>query len=331
MRKQAERPDSRMDESNKPGRRIVSLLPSATEIVCALGLESDLVGRSHECDYPASVGRLPALTAPRFDPHGSSRQIDERVRDIVERALSVYLVDAVALRDLHPDFIVTQSQCEVCAVSEDDVVRAVADWTGARPAVISLGAMTLEDVWSDIERVATRLGVADRGVELSARLRQRVGAITAGAVDNSAPRSVTCLEWLDPLMGAGSWIPEMVAAAGGVNMMGAQGGHAPTITLADLAGADPEIIVAAPCGFSLDRSLEEIAPLFRNPAWRNLRAVRAGRVYAVDGNQYFNRPGPRIVESIEILAEILADKSQSGRTAYGHEGIGWRRVVDPLA
>jgi len=319
------------ESSSRPGRRIVSLLPSATEIVCALGLEANLVGRSHECDYPASVVRLPALTAPRFDPHGSSREIDERVRDIVERVLSVYQVDAVALRELHPDFIVTQSQCEICAVSEDEVIRAVDDWTGARPEVVSLGAMTLEDVWQDIERVAVRLGVEDRGIRLGAQLRQRVGAITARAARGPVSPKVVSLEWLDPLMGAGTWIPEMVTAAGGVNLKGAQGGHAPTIALADLADADPDIIVAAPCGFSLEHSLEETMPLYRFPMWQQLRAVREGHVYAVDGNQYFNRPGPRIVESIEILAEIFTDAFQSGRSAYGHEGIAWRRVVDPPA
>ena len=155
------------------GRRIVSLLPSATEIVCALGLEHELVGRSHECDYPPEVERLPVLTAPRFDPAGPSREVDQRVRAIVSEALSVYRVDAERLRALAPGYIVTQSQCEVCAVSESDVERAVADWTGTHPQVVSLRTADLDGVWSDIERVGAALGVAARGLETAAALRER--------------------------------------------------------------------------------------------------------------------------------------------------------------
>jgi iron complex transport system substrate-binding protein len=301
--------------------RIVSLLPSATEIVCALGFEDQLVGRSHECDFPHSVTRLPWLTSPKFNPEGTSAQVDQRVRTILAEALAVYRVDADRLRDLKPDFIVTQSQCDVCAVSMREVEDAVAQWTGAQPKVVSLAPYRLRDVFTDMEHVATELGAAERGMEVVGRLTQRIKAIEMRAAAASRPR-VACIEWIDPLMAAGNWMPELVAMAGGANLFGKAGEHSPWMKFEDLAAADPEVILIAPCGFNMERTATELPTLTGRPEWAGLRATRDCRVYLGEGNQYFNRPGPRIVESLEILAEIL----HPALFSFGHQGSGWRQL-----
>lgn len=302
--------------------RIVTLLPSATEIVCALGLESQLVGRSHECDYPASVARLPALTEPKFDPAGSSAEVDRRVKRIVAEALSVYRVDVNRLREIRPDAIVTQSQCAVCAVSESDVEAAVADWIGARPKIISLSPNTLDDILGDLQRVGDPLGVAERGVALAEGIRNRMSAIADRARTAKSRPPVAIIEWIDPLMAAGNWMPTLVEMAGGANLFGTAGAHSPWMKFSELAAADPDIVIVAPCGFAIDRSIREMPALVQNPGWAKLKAVRGGRVFVVDGNQYFNRPGPRIAESLEILAEIIHPEM----FRFGHEGAGWRRA-----
>lgn len=284
--------------------RIVSLLPSTTEIACALDLAAALVGRSHECDFPPDVAVLPACTAPKFEPDGTSREIDTRVRDLVERGLSVYRVDADRLRALAPDVILTQSQCEVCAASERDVEEALATWLGKRPRVLSLAPATLADVWAGVARVAAELGVAERGRELARILEARTAAVAALASGVARP-GVALIEWVDPLMSAGNWMPEMVAIAGGRSLFGEHGKTSPWLSFEALAAHDPEVIVAIPCGFGLARSQTELALLARDPRWPRLRAVRGGRVFAADGNAWFNRPGPRLAESAEILAEIL--------------------------
>lgn len=304
------------------GGRIVTLLASATEIVAALGLIDRLVARSHECDHPAEVSRLPVCTSPKIDVTGSSREIDRRVREIVELGLSVYRVDGEALHRLAPDLIVTQTQCEVCAVSERDVEAAVADWLDESTKIVSLRPDALADVWFDIGRVADAADVTVRGVELVRRLRGRMDAIasvTQGLPDR--PR-VACIEWIDPLMAAGNWMPELVAMAGGINLFGEAGRHSPWMTWEELVEADPDVILVLPCGFDIARSLAEMPALTTRPGWSRLRAVHAGRVFVTDGNQYFNRPGPRLAESLEILAETL----HPAHFAFGHEGSGWVRL-----
>lgn len=285
--------------------RIVTMIASATEIVCALGFEKALVARSHECDFPESVRTLPVCTRPRFDVEGSSRDIDERVKALLQEAAAIYHVDADLLREVQPDFIVTQGQCEVCAVSDKDVDSALCGWIGARPVVVSLSPNNLEEVWASILGVADALGVPQRGADVVDSLRRRVAAIAEKAAAMPHQPRVACLEWLDPLMAAGNWVPELVTLAGGVNLFGEAGKHSPWMTLESLVEADPDVIVAMPCGFDLPRVQTELATLDANPAWRSLRAVREGRVHAVDGNQFFNRPGPRLVESLEILAGIF--------------------------
>jgi len=301
--------------------RIVSLLPSATEIVAALGLADQLVGRSHECDFPRGVERLPALCDPKLRIDGSSREIDRDVKALVGDGLSVYRVDAERLRALAPDVIVTQTQCEVCAVAEADVLAATRDWAGTRVRIVSLAPNRLDDVFADVARVAAALGVPRRGKAVVAALRERVNTLASRM--RSLPRpAVACIEWLDPLMAAGNWVPELVSIAGGRNLFGEAGQHSPWLEWEAVCRADPDVVVAMPCGFDLARTHRELAALERLPGWADLRAVRGGRVAAVDGHQYFNRPGPRLVESAEILAEIL----HPGVVAFGHRDSGWTPV-----
>jgi iron complex transport system substrate-binding protein len=299
--------------------RIVSLIASATEIVCALGLEDQLVGRSHECDFPPSVHRLPVCTAPKFDIDGSSREIDRRVKTVLAEATSVYRVDEDLLRQLRPDVVLTQAQCEVCAVSTRDVEDALGDWIGTRPRVLSLLPNRLSDIWEDIGRTAEVLNVPARGEELVARLQARIRDVVYKTERLSERSSVACLEWIDPLMAAGNWVPELVVMAGGRNLFGVAGEHSHWMTWGQLRERDPEVIVSLPCGYGLAKTREEMASLQGNPEWGLLRAVRTGRVAVTDGNQYFNRPGPRLVGSLEILAEILHPRAFE----FGHRGNGW--------
>jgi iron complex transport system substrate-binding protein len=300
--------------------RIVSLIASATEIVCALGFEDQLVGRSHECDFPHSVKRLPGCTEPKFDIHGSSAEIDQRVRAILQQALSVYRVDADKLRELRPDVIVTQTQCEVCAVSQKDVELAVCDWLDSRPTIVSLAPNALNDVWTDIRRVAEALNAPERGETLIEQLKRRMAEIAAIARKQAVCPTVACIEWIEPLMSAGNWMPELVELAGGRLLFGEAGRHSPRLAWDEFVRQDPDTIFVMPCGWDVPKAREEMGALTRQPEWPNLQAVRQRRVFLTDGNQYFNRPGPRLVDSLEILAEVL----HPGTFSFGHEGSGWQ-------
>jgi iron complex transport system substrate-binding protein len=303
----------------------VSLIASATEIVCALGCEDRLVGRSHECDFPPSVQRLPVCTEPKFNVHGRSADIDRSVREIVKEGLSVYRVDGEQLRQLRPDVIITQVQCEVCAVSRKDVEEAVARWVGWRPVIVSLAPYVLDDVWEDIRRVAEALGVAARAAELVARLQERIAQVEARAQATPDRPTVACIEWLEPLMTAGNWMPELVSRAAGVPLFAQPGRHSPYLDWPELVQQDPEVIVVLPCGWDIARTRQDMPLLARRPEWPRLRAVRDGRVFLANGNQFFNRPGPRLVESLEILAELL----HPDVFLFGHEGNGWQRFEAP--
>ena len=280
--------------------RIVSLLPSATEIVCALGFEDALVGRSHECDFPHGIERLPVCTEPKVRG-ADTRAIHSSVSAILQQDISVYRVDAEVLRELRPTHIVTQIQCEVCAVSLRDVEAAMADWMGAPPKLIALNPQSFEDVFDDIRRTATALG-AD-GDSLIRSMRSRMEAIAAVAPAQK-PRMVI-IEWIEPLMVAGNWMPTLAAMAGAIDAFGSAGQPSAWITWDDLVRVDPDIIVIAPCGFRIEDSQRDFHLLASDDRWQSLRAVRADRVFIVDGNQFFNRPGPRLVESLQILSEIV--------------------------
>ena len=300
--------------------RIVSLISSATEIVCALGFEEDLVGRSHECDYPPAIVRLPSCSTSKVHLEAAGRAIDRQVRSIVADGLSVYRVDPDLLNRLAPTVIVTQTQCDVCAVSLRDVEQAVCELVASQPAIVTLEPMELGDIWQDIRKVAEAFGAPARGDALVARLEDRLNAVRA-AVPRAAPRpSIACVEWIEPLMMAANWVPELVDCAGGNNCFGEAGKHSGYLDAGELFAADPDVIAVMPCGFDIDRAWREMQPLAGRPEWSRLRAVRNGRVAMVDGNQYFNRPGPRVVESAEILAECL----HPDRCDFGHRGRGWR-------
>ncbi len=301
-------------------QRVVSLIASSTEIVCALGCAERLVGRSHECDFPPSVKQLPVCTEPKFNTNGSSREVDQRVKAVLQDALSVYRVHADRLKQLQPDVIITQSQCEVCAVSLRDVEQAVCEWLDSRPQIVSLEPNALADVLADIQRVAKALNVPERGEALVAKMGQHTTAIAERARTLTLRPTVACIEWIDPLMAAGNWMPELVELAGGVNLFGESGKHAPWLTWEALRHKDPEVIVVLPCGWDIERAREEMPALTQKPGWSDLSAVRSGRVHLTDGNQYFNRPGPRLVESLEILAEVLHPEV----FRCGHEGKGWQ-------
>jgi iron complex transport system substrate-binding protein len=298
--------------------RIVSLIASATEIVAALGQLDHLVGRSHECDYPESVLNLPACTRPRIAVDGDSREIDRLVKESARTSISIYEVFDDVLERLEPTHILTQIQCEVCAVSLRDVEQAIARGMKHRPQIVSLQPDSLEEIWNDIRRVAGALGIAGRGDELVSGLQARMK--TAAPVVDGPPPRVTCIEWIEPLMAAGNWTPELVTMAGGVNLFGEAGRHSPWLTWEELRAADPDVLIVAPCGFDLPRTEPEMHWMTERPGWTDLRAVRTGRVYLADGNRYFNRPGPRVVETLEILTEVLYPERNLTRFL----GEGWR-------
>jgi len=280
--------------------RIISLLPSATEIVCALGFGDALVGRSHECDFPIGVERLPVCTAPKVGG-ADSRAIHASVSAILQNDISVYRVDSELLRALRPTHVVTQIQCEVCAVSLRDVEAALAGWTGAAPRLIPLNPQSLENVFDDIRRTGEAIGADGDSLVGAMRAKMQSIASSAGA---RKPR-VVIIEWIEPLMAGGNWMPTLVSMAGGIDPLGAEDRPSAWITWNDLVEADPDIIVVAPCGFRVEDSQRDFHLLESHPEWQSLRAVRNERVFIVDGNQYFNRPGPRLVESLEILADIV--------------------------
>jgi iron complex transport system substrate-binding protein len=301
--------------------RIVSLIASATEIVCALGFENQLVGRSHECDYPPSVKSLPQLTSPKFKVEGSSLEIDQRVKSIVQEALSVYRVDPALLEKLKPTHIITQSQCEVCAVSLKDVEAAVCQITSSKPQIVSLEPNSLGDVWADILRVGASLDAEDRAEQLVDELQGRMDDIVQRTHWVDSNPTVAYIEWIDPLMAGGNWMPELIGMAGGLNLFGEAGKHSPWMTWDELVAKDPDIIFVSPCGFDINRTMEEMNLLSNKPEWSSLKSVKKERVFVADGNQYFNRPGPRLVESLEILAEVI----HPNLFHFGHEGSGWIR------
>jgi len=285
-------------------QRIVSLLPSSTEILCALGLGKCLVGVSHECDYPTEVIGLPIVTEPKLDPHGLSGAIDTRIREIVQEGLSIYRIKTDVLHSLQPDLIVTQDQCEVCAVSLPEVEEAVRCFLTPGVTVVSLSPQRLGDIWEDIRQVAQATGQDDAAEEVLRGLKRRLWTLEQQTRHRSRPR-VACLEWLDPLIAAGNWIPELIEIAGGEYTLTGAGEHSAKMTWDSLVAYQPEVVVLMPCGFPIPQTQRELPALTALPQWQALPAVQANRVFIVDGNAYLNRSGPRIVDSTEILAEIL--------------------------
>lgn len=302
---------------------IVSLIPSGTEMICALGCQDQLVGRSHECDFPPGIHRLPMCTEPTIDVEGRSRDIHDKVSHRLEKSLSTYRVRTATLRELQPDIIVTQTQCDVCAVSFTDVEQALKETLCMQPALIALQGTNIQGVWEDFLRVAKGVDRIQVCRQILATYQSRIAAIAGPSGELQPHPTIACIEWIDPLMAAGNWVPELVHLAGGQSVFGRPGEHAPWISWKALAAADPDMLVLMPCGFSMDRIQMELTVLTQHSLWPKLRAVQRRQVYLTDGNQFFNRPGPRLVESLEILAEIF----HPSHFHFGHEGRGWRRWV----
>jgi iron complex transport system substrate-binding protein len=300
--------------------RIASLLASGTELVCALGLGEALVGRSHECDEPAWVRALPQLSRPTFPVDGSSAEIDGPVRARLRSGAPLYEVDEAALTALAPDIVITQTHCEVCAVSPGDLACDLPPRLERR-RVVALEGGTLDGVLDDFQRVADVLGASDAGRELVQRLRARAGAVRERVRGRPAP-SVACIEWIDPVFGMGNWGPELVTLAGGRSVLGQAAARSTTTPWDAVVEADADVLVVAPCGFSLERTLRELPSLTSRPGFSELRAVRAGRVFAADGNRWFNRSGPSLFETPEILAELLHPEVFPPR----HRRIAWEHA-----
>jgi len=304
--------------------RIISLLPSATEIAAALGFAQHLVGRSHECDFPPGVEQLPVCSSSKVPVRGSSFEIDERVKAIVAEGLSLYRVDVERLRELEPGLIVTQRQCAVCAVTPRDLEEALCTWVGTEPAILSLEPNNLDDVWNDIRRVGDALGVSQRANELIASLTRRLADIRERTSAIKTRPRVAAIEWLGPLMAGGNWMPELIEIAGGRSLFAQGGEHSTWLDWPALVEADPEFILLLPCGFTIPQTIADLDLLTQNPAWSKLRATRSGEIYLIDGHHFFNRPGPRLVESAEIMAEIL----HPDHFDFGHRGAGWITLAD---
>jgi iron complex transport system substrate-binding protein len=282
-------------------------------MVDALGLGNFQVGRSHECDYPPHVLTLPVCTAPVFDIHGDSREIDLRVKETLATAESVYQVFDDTLERLKPTHIVTQTQCKVCAVSLFDVERALSARFSTRPEVVALEPNSLEEIYRDILRLSRACGVDDRGEQLVHEIKSEMEQIAAIARATERRPRVINVEWTEPLMAAGNWIPELTEMLGAQNLFGAAGAHSPWMEWDDILRADPDVIVSMPCGYDLKRTRAEMH-------WHDWSKLRA-QIYLADGNQYLNRPGPRVAKSLRILAEILYPESFEPTL----EGIGWEK------
>lgn len=302
-----------------PAEKIISLLPAATEIVCALGLQNRLVGRSHECDFPESVKQLPICSYDRIGANLSSLAIDRQVKQLLTNALSVYEVNTELVKQLAPDVIITQDQCAACAVSLPEVEQALANELEKPARIISLQPNSLADIMGNITEVARALNAMPAADTLLEELQERVDLIRHKLKFVENKPTVACIEWLEPLMISGNWVPELVNIAGGIPVMAEAGKHSPYIQWEDLRLQDPEVIIVMACGFGIERTLKEIDLLLQLPGFTYLQAIKNKRLYLTDGNQYFNRPGPRIVDSIEVLAEIIYPK----QFIFGYEGDGW--------
>jgi iron complex transport system substrate-binding protein len=284
--------------------RIVSLLPSATEILFALGLDAEVVGVSYDCDFPPQVSQRRVVVDSRIPPGLPSLEIDRRVREYVERGESLYIVNAEALRELAPDLVVTQDLCLVCAASPDDLAAVLANFE-KRPRVLSLNPRNLGDVWDDISRVASETSREYAAEKLLAQIEQRLGALKRQVEKISSRPRVAFLEWLEPFYVGGHWVPEMVALAGGEDIFGKVGSPSFRVELKDILAAAPDIIVVAPCGYDAGQARNEYCAMTFPPEWDAIPAVHNGRVYAFEANEYASRPGPRLLTGIEALAKIF--------------------------
>jgi len=314
--------------------RIVSLLPAATEWVCVFGGVENLVGRSHECDYPESIQDVPVVTAPTYDSDGDSAAIDDAVQGQLQEGLSLYEVDLERLRALEPDLIVTQDQCEVCAVSLPELETQLGDWTGGAPEVVSMRPQTLKEVLDEALRLARGMEALDAGMEVLANLetglrvlREEIG-VDRSTNPQSLP-SVACIEWLEPLMVAGHWMPDVVEMAGGRPVLGTAGEPTRPVEWGAVREADPDVMALIPCGFTIEETRRDLHYLTDRPGWDEMSAVQNNRVALLDGNAYFNRPGPRLYRAIEVLASVLHPDHRRPDPLVADWERRWLHAIEP--
>ncbi len=286
------------------GVRICSFLPSATEILYALGLGDSIAGVTFECDYPPEAGRKPIVVESLLQHGLAPEEVDCRVSECAATGESLYRVKAELMEELRPDLIITQELCDVCAVSMSHLLSSV-QTLSSQPRVVSLTPHTLEDVWTDIESVGEATGMADKARALTAALREQIEGVKRGACRSG--QRVACLEWLNPPFNAGHWVPEIVALAGGVDVLGIVGSDSVRMGWEDVLAAQPEVVVIMPCGYDLEAAVAEFRTTPLPNGWAQLPAVRSGRVFAVNATAYFSRPGPRLAIGAQIMAALLSD------------------------
>ena len=300
-------------------KKIITLIPSATEIISFLGLKNQLVGVSHECDFPKEVKEIKKLTKTNIKTNISSFDINLQIEKILKNSLSVYEVDEKSIKNIKPDVIITQDHCNVCAVSLEQVKKITNNYIDKQIDIISLHPKNLQNIFEDIETIAKKLNVFNSPNK--SKIRKLFNRIDNIKNKKKSVKDVICIEWANPLMAAGNWIPDMIKIAGGNNLCGASSKNSKWIDFEIIQDLDPEIIIFMPCGYNLLENQKDVSEMIeKNIKWKDLSAYKNKRLYLVDGNQYFNRPGPRIVDSIEILAEILNPELFN----YNHNGIGWK-------
>lgn len=305
--------------------RIVSLLPSATEIISELGFKDQIIGRSHECDHPRSIKDLPALTDSSVKNTGNSTEIDKSIKSLLKNGLSIFNVKADMLAEIDPDIVFTQDHCEVCAVALDDVTSAVNTYCGKNTEVVSLSPTNLAEIYHSIKIIGRRLDAEEKANQVITDIQLRMDIIRNTVIGEQVKR-IVCLEWIEPLMTGGNWIPELVEIAGGEYLLSEPGNHSTWVDWGDIITENPDVILVMPCGYDIGQTVNEMHLLTQKEGWNSTKAVENNEVYILDGNRYFNRPGPRIYESTRILGEILHPKLFKPL----HQKSGWIRFDEQL-
>jgi len=306
--------------------RICSLLPSATEVIALLGLSDELVGISHECDYPPSIKNVPSMVEPMIPPHGlSSDDIDRQVHQLAASGQRLYRLNDQLLRQAQPDLILSQDLCHVCAVTPDQLYEALCGML-QQPTILTLNPSTVHDVIDDVIRIGDAAGRSAEGRRLAAQLRDRLVAIQARVQNSSHRPRVACIEWLAPLYVAGHWVPEMVQLAGGQDVLAQPGSSSRVVTWDEILNAAPEVLIVMPCGFSVERTHTELLELMQQPGQWRLSTDLAQHTFLVDASSYFSRPGPRLIDGIELLAAILHPSDHN----HIHESMACRLGLLPI-